>query len=127
LPHQTRGPRLVGVDDERELADGAHGSGQLRGGGALRNPSKNSRLPSAPSIGESIAPSSAAPGSWARAKARTRSSVAARTAGSRITPRPLSASALPASNCGLTRATRTPPGRRKGQTAGRTEVREMKE
>ncbi len=45
-----------------------------------------------------------------------------------MTPRPLSASAFPASNCGLTRATSAaPPGRSRGQTAGRTVQSEMKD
>ena len=54
-------------------------------------------------------------------------STASCTAVSRMTPRPLSTAAFPASNWGLTSAIKVPPTRRSGQTAGSTERREMNE
>ena len=78
-------------------------------------------------MGESIVPTSNAEGSRLRAKSRTAASVASCTAGSRITPRPLSTAVLPASNWGFTSATSTPPPRRSAQMAGSTAVSEMKD
>src|SRR2546426_1041794 len=45
---------------------------------------------------------------------------------SRMTPRPRSASAFPASNCGLTRAAILPPGRTNATSTGRIFFNEMK-
>ena len=89
---------------------------RARSAGAVRAWTRNSTFPSAPVIGDTIAPMMAAP--RPRSASTTSSSTRRHTSGSRITPRPRDASARPASNCGFTSSTRSAPGRGQGHEAG---------
>src|SRR4029079_8481067 len=84
---------------------------------------RNSTFPFAPVIGEVVEAPGVNPTS--RAAADTSSTTRAWMDASRMTP--LRISLRPASNCGLTRATTSPPGRSNGGTAGRICRNEMNE
>ena len=116
LARKAHGAGLSGVDDEREGTDGLHGGGRRRTaipvnlpticGGTTGIPGSRPR----PRWGSPSCRRCGPPGAGPARRRCTEASAASCTAASRITPRPLSASALPASNWGFTRATRTPPG-----------------
>src|SRR6185436_612093 len=104
--------RVVGEPDATNGLRLGHGQEEARAG--RRRWSRNSRLPSGPRIGDAISPAGCMPSSIAAAV--TSRTTRAWTAGSRTTP--LSVSPLPASNCGLTSPTRSPPAGSNVDTIG---------
>ena len=90
----------------------------------LRRCTKNSRLPSAPTIGDGASATGLNP--IRSAADRTSSTTRLCTAASVTTPR-LPTSARPASNCGLTSATTSPSGLSSGGSGASTSLREMNE
>ena len=89
----------------------------------FRATSSASTFPAGPGTGESSTPCTSSPCSSIQ---RRIPSIASRRAwGSRTTP-PFPTFSRPTSNCGYTRATRSPPGSSFGSTAGSTCRSEMK-
>src|SRR6266540_2979867 len=87
-----------------------------------RSHRNSSTLPEGPGSGEGHTP--AAPRPSSAAAAATDRTAPAHARGSRTTP-PLPTASLPASNCGLTSSSRSPPGRVAAARAGSTSRSEM--
>src|SRR5690606_24052201 len=100
----------------------ARSAGGSTGSPARRHQARNSMFPSPPLIGEWVSPMSSNP--IDAANPSTDSSTSRWTAGSRTTP-DLPTLSRPASNCGLTRATVSPPGASTALRGGKISFSEM--
>src|SRR6185369_2880308 len=88
---------------------------------------RNSLFPAGPSSGDSVTPRHVNEGIDDVTNSSKSRKTRACTAGSVITPSPLSASSLPASNCGLTSATILPEGFSKATALGKIFCNEINE
>ncbi len=121
---QPQGWSRAGFGHETDATELRGDTGPLHPAQFTRNPSRNSALPRAPRIGDSSEPSRSRRSS--RPSASISSTTRRRVCSDRTTP-PRGTSLRPASNCGLTRTTASPPGFTRAITAGRTSRSEMKE
>src|SRR5690606_10436306 len=87
-------------------------------------PSRNSILPSPPSMGDGAVPMLRQPG-WVSNQAARSSAIFGPSAGSRKMP-PLPMASRPASNCGFTSSTQRAPGAASASAGGSASFSEMK-